>query len=252
VDALLRVEGMQVHFGGLRAVDGVDFDVRAGELLGLIGPNGAGKTTCLKGISGQGPMHGGRVVLHGRAIESLPTHHRVRLGIGITHQLVRPLKALSVLDNVAFAWGQRHLGSLLTAAWRVDREAERAAAREVLARLGIGDYADRWAAQVPLGVRKRLEVARALAGEPRLLLLDEPLAGLNSAEATRLAQLIRGLADSGVTIVLIEHNLSEVLRICDRLVVLETGRKIADGEPAAVMRDARVVQAYLGTEAAHA
>ncbi|MBK9133079.1 MAG: ABC transporter ATP-binding protein [Betaproteobacteria bacterium] len=248
MEALLQASGLRVQFGGLRAVDDVSFEVRPGELLGLIGPNGAGKTTCLKAVSGQGPLHGGRITLAGRAIEALPVHRRVMLGLGVTHQIVRPLKSLSVLDNVAFAWGHRHRDSLFSAALHVDRHAARDAARAILGRLGIVEFAERAAGEVPLGIRKRLEVARSLAGEPRLLLLDEPLAGLNSAEAARLADVIRSLADSGLSVLLIEHNLGEVVRVCDRLVVLETGRKIADGEPRAVMREPAVVQAYLGGE----
>ena len=246
--ALLQADALEVHFGGLRAVNEVSFDVGAGELLGLIGPNGAGKTSCLKAISGQGPLHGGQVAFAGRQIGALPVHRRVMLGIGITHQIVRPLRSLTVLDNVAFAWGHRHRASLLAAAVHVQRTEARTAARAILERLDIAEFAERAAGEVPLGVRKRVEVARALALEPRLLLLDEPLAGLNSAEASRLADLIRGLADGGLAVLLIEHNLGEVMRMCDRLVVLDAGRKIADGEPRALMSDPAVVRAYLGEE----
>lgn len=249
---LLQAKNLLVKFGGLSAVDDVSFAVERGELFGLIGPNGAGKTTCLKAISGQLLPNAGQVVLDGLPIQGLPIHRRVRQGLGITHQIVRPLKALSVLDNVAFAWGHMHEASLWQAAWHVDRGPARAAARKVLADLGIDEYADRPAGLVPLGVRKRLEVARAIARQPRVLLLDEPLAGLNSTEAARLADLIRSLANGGLAIVLIEHNLGEVTRVCDRLVVLETGRKIAEGAPRQVIADPAVVTAYLGSEAANA
>ncbi len=246
MDALLQVNNLVVRYGGLYAVNKVSFSVSSGQLLGLIGPNGAGKTSCLKSIAGQHKLSQGSILLAGVAMEGLPTYQRVRAGMGITHQIVRPIKTLTVLDNVAFAWGSRHMPSLFSASWYTKRDTARVAAHSILERLGIAPYAQTLAAQTPLGIRKRLEVARALALEPRVLLLDEPLAGLNTSEAKTMANLIRSLSASGLAIVLIEHNLGEINRICDILVVLEAGQIISQGEPQVVMTDKKVIHAYIG------
>lgn len=244
---LLAATGIAVAFDGLKAVDDVSFTVAAGELTGLIGPNGAGKTTLLKAVAGLIRPAGGRVVLAGRDITDLAVHRRVRLGLGLSHQIVRPFRALSVLDNVALAAGGRLTSNPIRALLAVRREAQRAEARRLLARVGIDDAADAAPSELPLGYLKRLEVARALALGPRLVLLDEPLAGLNHVEAARLADTIVALNDDGVTVLLIEHNLGEVMRTCRRLLMLDQGRLIADGAPRAVMADPAVRAAYLGT-----
>ncbi|UCE30179.1 MAG: ABC transporter ATP-binding protein [Burkholderiales bacterium] len=248
----LAVRGVSLRFGGLQALDDVGFDVARGERLGLIGPNGAGKTTCLRVIAGVLRPDAGRIMLGGATLDGLPVHRRVAAGLAMTHQIVRPLRTMSVLDNVALAWGHRRAGGLLRAFTSVDRREARERARALLERVGVAEYADGPTVGVPLGVLKRLEVARALALEPRVVLFDEPLAGLNHVEAARLADLIGSLADSGLTVILVEHNLREVIRVCDRLVVLESGQVLAEGEPERVMRIPDVVAAYVGEETADA
>ncbi len=250
--AALSVHGVGIRFGGLQALDDVSFAVRPGELLGLIGPNGAGKTTCLRVIAGVLRADAGEVRLAGEPIGALPVNRRVARGLAMTNQIVRPLRSLTVLDNVALAWGQRAIRSLADAFVRSDRAAARAAAGAVLERVGIAEYAPRRIEGIPLGVLKRLEVARVLALAPRVALFDEPLAGLNHVEAARLADLIRSLTTDGLSVILIEHNLKEVGRVCDRLVVLETGRLLREGAPGTVLRDPEVIRAYVGEEAASA
>ena len=244
--ALLRVDGIGVRFGGVTALNDVSFELNDGELLGLIGPNGAGKTTMLRAITGVVQPQLGSVYLEEREITRHPTHARVRLGLGLSQQLVRPFRQMSVVENVMFTAGSQKTKAPLRALLSVARSEERARAMELLKLVGIADAAVRPPSELPLGYLKRLEVARALALNPKVLLLDEPLAGLNSAEAVQLADTIRSLNQSGLSIVLIEHNLGEVLRICSRLVVLDNGRKIGDGRPRDVMADGRVRDAYLG------
>ena len=243
---------MTARFGGVTAVDGVSVSVRGGELVGLIGPNGAGKTTLLRLVTGTVPTRAGAVRIDGRDVTQHSPAARARLGVGLSHQIVRPFRNMTVVDNVALAAGHDRTSSPLRALASVDRSGARARARELLAMLGIAGVAESDPSTQPLGVLKRVEMARALGLSPRVLLLDEPLAGLGQAEAARLADTIAALNRGGLTIVLIEHNLAEVLRICPRLVVLDNGRLIADGASAAVMADARVVAAYLGSEPAGA
>ena len=243
---LLRVTDATVRFGGLTAVDHVSFDVRHGELLGLIGPNGAGKTTALRSVTGVVQLSEGSVELDGERIDHLPIARRVRKGLSLSQQLVKPLREMSLIENVALAAGSDKTASPLKALFSVDTSAERGVAQSMLELVGIGALGDQKPGIQPLGILKRLEMARALALRPKLLLLDEPLAGLNSKEARDLATTIADLNKNGTTIVLIEHNLGEVIRVCHRLVVLDNGRKIADGEPRAVMNDAQVRAAYLG------
>ena len=245
---LLAVDRICVRFGGVHAIDDVSFVVRQGDLLGLIGPNGAGKTTMLRAIVGTVQPHSGSVRLDGRDLGNLSIDKRIRLGMALSQQLVKPLREMSVAENVALAAAYRKTLSPLASLWRVAQDEELAVAKRLLTRLGIAHSADEYPATLPLGVLKRLEMARSLALDPKLLLLDEPLAGLNSHEAEALASTIAEINGQGVTIVLIEHNLREVLRICRRLVVLDNGRKIADGEPREVMDLPTVRAAYLGTE----
>jgi branched-chain amino acid transport system ATP-binding protein len=252
VSAILSVVNLTVRFGGVVAVDQVGFEVEKGVLLGLIGPNGAGKTTVMKAITGIVTPETGAIVLDGEAIDHLSTHRRVRAGLGLSQQLVRPFRALSLAENVRFAAGYAKTRGPLGALISLGREAEARRAMELLALVGIADQATARPDAVPLGVLKRLEVARALALDPKVLLLDEPLAGLNSEEAATLADTIRALNENGFTVILIEHNLSEVMRICGRLIVLDNGRIIGDGAPRAVMADAAVRAAYLGAEVSDA
>ncbi len=245
-DSLLRVDNVTVQFGGLKAVSGVTFDVRKGELLGLIGPNGAGKTTMMRAITGVVRATEGRIYLHGEDITKQPIHKRIRKHMALSQQLVRPLRQITVAENVALAAGSQLTRSPLRALMHLSQKEQLEIALQLLDRVGIRDYADQLPGTLPLGVLKRLEVARALATSPELLLLDEPLAGLNSKEAKALADTIQHINQQGVTIILIEHNLGEVMRICQRLVVLDNGRLIGQGDPHAVMADPQVRSAYLG------
>jgi branched-chain amino acid transport system ATP-binding protein len=244
--ALAKIDDLRLSFGGVAAADGLRFTVNAGELVAIIGPNGAGKTTALRLIAGILRPQGGRVVFDGRDVTALPTHARVRLGLGLTHQIVRPFHSFTVIENVMIAAGHRLTANPLTALFKFSRRAARDQAAAVLERVGLAEQRGKYPSALPLGQRKRLEVARALALEPRLVMLDEPLAGLSSAEAASMADMIRGLPPSGITVVLIEHNLGEVLRIADRIVVLDAGRVIADGAPADVMALDEVRKAYVG------
>ena len=241
-----------MQFDGVTAISDVSFDVNQGELLGLIGPNGAGKTTMLRVITGVVRQTSGSVRLDGRPLEGLPTHTRIRRGLALSQQIVKPFRDMSVIDNVALAAGADKTVSPVKALLHTGRERELNIGRDLLSRLGIERHASESPQIQPMGTLKRLELARALALAPKLLLLDEPLAGLNSKEARLLADTITEINRSGTTIVLIEHNLGEVLRICHRLVVLDNGEKIAEGEPEAVMNNATVRAAYLGTGAAAA
>ncbi|MDJ0781642.1 MAG: ABC transporter ATP-binding protein [Desulfosarcinaceae bacterium] len=245
---LLEVADLTLHFGGVKALTDVSFAVREKEFLCLIGPNGAGKTTLLKSILGIVQPQQAEIRLAGRSITHLPTHRRIRLGLALTHQIVRPFTCMTVRDNVALAAGHQRLQRVLGALVHLDRRSERAKAAAFLERVGIGDYMDHPVAGLPLGVLKRLEVARALALSPRLLLLDEPLAGLNHVEAGRLADTVAEINQGGMTVVMIEHNLSEVLRVAQRLVVLDNGAKIAEGDPRQVLLMPTVQAAYLGEE----
>ena len=248
-EALLRVDHVSVRFGGLTAVDDVSFEVHEGELLGLIGPNGAGKTTMLRAITGVVTASEGNVYLRGEPLVHLPIDQRVRRGLSLSQQLVKPLRTMTLVENVALTAGFAKTASPLRSLLNVASDAEMATGMEMLARVGIAERAHQLPSTQPLGVLKRLELARALALQPKLFLLDEPLAGLNSKEAREFANTIASIHQSGMTVVLIEHNLGEVMRLCQRLVVLDTGKKIGDGEPRTVMNDPVVRAAYLGGDA---
>jgi branched-chain amino acid transport system ATP-binding protein len=249
---LLQVDAVTVRFGGITALERVGFSLSAGELLGLIGPNGAGKTTLLRAIIGVVAPDEGHVHLAGRDITKLSADARARLGLALTHQIVRPFRSMSVIENVVLAAGHAKTGSLLKAVAAVGRAVEERRAGDLLALVGIADFAQANPAALPLGALKRLEVARALAIDPKVLLLDEPLAGLNSVEAERLAETLVRLNAGGITMILIEHNLAKVAEVCARLVVLDNGRKIADGPTRETLADPAVVAAYIGKEAADA
>ena len=245
-DRVLEIVDLSVNFGGVEALAGVTFSLRGGELLGLIGPNGAGKTTVMRSITGVVRPHRGIISLAGQDLDALPIHMRIRAGFGLSQQLARPFRSMSTLDNVAFAAGSERTWRPLRAMFASDRTAERREAFRLLRLVGIADAADRIPDTLPLGYLKRLEMARALALKPRLLLLDEPLAGLNLAEAAQLADTIVALNGEGLPVLLIEHNLGEVARICGRLVVLDNGRVLADGPTQTVLADSAVRDAYLG------
>ncbi len=236
--AALSARSLRIDFGGLPAVDDVSFDVAEGEILGLIGPNGAGKTTLFNLVSGYLRPGGGTVHLRGRDVTGLPPWALARLGVSRTFQVVRPFPRLTVLGNVAVGAYLHH---------RSRPDAERAAA-EVLRFLGMERLADVEAGSLSLPSRKRLEIARALAVDPGILLLDEVVAGLNPAEVEETIALIRRIRERGVTIVIVEHIMRVIMGLSDRVVALNYGRKIAEGSPAAVAADPAVVAAYLGEE----
>jgi branched-chain amino acid transport system ATP-binding protein len=236
--SLLAARGLSKRFGGLQAVAGLDLTVARGEMLGLIGPNGAGKTTVFNLLSGFLAPDGGEIVLDGRSIVGLPPHAICRLGLARTFQIVRPFPRMTVLENV-------RVGALA----RYPRAPEALArAHEVVARVGLGTRERVAAGALTLADRKRLELARALATGPALLLLDEVMAGLNPTEIEAIIQLIRGIHESGVSILLIEHNMRAVMALSHRIVVLSFGERIAEGAPTDIANHPKVVEAYLGEE----
>ena len=254
--SILRLDGITRRFGGLVAVDNVSLDIAEKGITAIIGPNGAGKTTLFNIISGFMTPSAGRVTFAGEDITSMRPDRIAKRGLIRTFQLVQLFESLTVLENVKVG---RHLhtrGGLLAAIVpsRSAREEEQAvddSARALLGRTGLAVQAATIAAVLPYGQKRLLEIARALAAEPKLLLLDEPAAGLNREETTRLAALLRQIAASGVAVLLIEHDMSLVMNVADRIAVLDFGRLIAEGAPTDVRANPDVIAAYLGTEAAH-
>jgi len=239
--SLLEVRGLSKRFGGLLAVEGLDLTVADGEMVGLIGPNGAGKTTVFNLLSGFLAPDAGEIRFRERGLGGLKPHAICRLGLARTFQIVRPFARLSVLDNVKVAALARHpaMADAL------------AAARAVLERVALVDRASELASRLTLADRKRLELARALATEPTLLLLDEVMAGLNATEIEAMVRLIGAINAGGISVLLIEHNMRAVMSLSHRIIVLSFGEKIAEGTPRAVAADRRVIEAYLGDEYVH-
>jgi len=237
--SLLEVRGLTRRFGGLRAVAGLDFSVNPGEILGLIGPNGAGKTTVFNLVTGFVRPTAGEIRFEGRSLVGLRPHAVTARGVARTFQVVKPFPGLTVLENATLAAFPRH-------ARRRDAEAR---AAEVLERMGLAPKARVLASQLTLMEQKRLEMARALATEPRLLLLDEPMGGLNASEVDVASEIVSHLRATGLTVVLVEHVMKAIMRISDRVVVVHHGEKIAEGPPAQVVQDAGVISAYFGKRA---
>ena len=238
MSAALVVAGVSRSFGGLTAVHAVDLSLEPGERHAIIGPNGAGKTTLFNVIAGYYRPEEGRIVFEGREVTGLPAHAISRLGLTRTFQIVKPFGNLSVADNVMIG--------ALTRLPRV-RDA-RVEAERVIALCGLGPHAAARARALPIGLRKRLEVARALATRPRLLLLDEVMAGLNPTELVGIVDLVRRVHAEGVTLIVIEHVMAAMMRLAQRIVMLHHGEKIAEGTPAEIAHDRRVIDAYLGDE----
>jgi branched-chain amino acid transport system ATP-binding protein len=243
----LSVRQVGKSFGGLQALQDVSFETE-GEILGLIGPNGAGKTTLFNIISGFLPPSSGEVHYAGRSIHRYPAHQIVRLGIARTFQIVKPFGDLTVLDNVLSGYGMPVYASWRVFSQRYHTPATEQRAHTILELTGLTPWATARAASLPIGVQRRLEIARALATEPSLLLLDEPAAGLTSHEAEELSSLIRALYEAGKSVIVIEHNMAFAMGLCQRVIVLAQGQIIAQGTPAEVQADERVINAYLGQE----
>ena len=248
MSAVLRLDDVAIRFGGVQAVGGVTRSVEGGDFVGLIGPNGAGKTTLIRIIAGLLRPDRGRIMLGGVDVTDNPTATRVRRGLALTHQIVRPFREMTVLDNIVLGAGFGYTSNPLRALLHIDRRRESDRATEILASVGLAGTERKLAGALPLGQLKRLELARALAVDPKVVLLDEPLAGLNHAEASRQVETISEVHQRGITVVLVEHNLEEVMRICRRLIVLNNGVVIGDGEPREVMADPVVHDAYVGGE----
>jgi branched-chain amino acid transport system ATP-binding protein len=251
--ALLQVVDVGKSFGGLSAVSGVSFSVGEGEVLGLIGPNGAGKTTLFNLITSMFPTTGGHILFRGEPIENLKPHSVTRKGISRTFQNIRLFAQMTSRENVMVGRHARSRagiwGSVLrTRSQRAEEAQIRKKTDELLALMGLAGYEEFPAGKLPYGHQRRLEIARALAAEPRLLLLDEPAAGMNESETRDLHRTILTIRALGVTVLLIEHDMSLIMKVCDRLVVLNFGKKIAEGTPEEIRGNPEVVEAYLGKE----
>ena len=250
---VLEIDQLTLRFGGLVALDDVSFDIKEGEILGLIGPNGAGKTTCFNAVTGVYRPTSGDIRFHGASIVGKKRFEITKLGVARTFQNIRLFPSMTALENVLVGADAQHSTGILTALFRLPkhrREEQQGhdRAMELLRFMGIAQRADELAVNLSYGDQRRLEIARAMATQPKLICLDEPAAGFNPAEKATLMQLIRKVRDQGYTVLLIEHDMRLVMGVTDRIVVLEFGRKIAEGTPAEIRDNPAVIAAYLGVD----